>query len=112
MIPLLICFAPLLISCGRRDQGYILNDTKDTLTLKLTLNYRLTEKCPDNYFRSELINRERSNQKEYKSGGDCLISYDTSSNIAILKLNPKDKLKLGTIRDGSRENYECWDLQK
>jgi hypothetical protein len=30
--------------------------------------------------------------------GDFLVAFDTATNMATLKLNPKDKIDLGTIR--------------
>jgi DNA topoisomerase VI subunit B len=44
-------------------------------------------------------------------GGDCLVSLDTTTNIAELKLNPNDEINLGTIRAGlHRNNYKMWEF--
>lgn len=109
-ITALILGAFLLLSCGRTDSAYILNNTNDTLTLTMTLNYPFNEYKPDNYFGMDVIHNVKSNDKNYKLAGDYLISYDSISNIAILALNPKEKIELGTIREFTRNDYRTWEF--
>jgi hypothetical protein len=102
-----------LVSCGRQDTGCILNKTDDTLTLTLKLNFPANEFKPDNYFREEIIKKEKSKTKDFKLAGDCLVEFDTSTNIATFRLNPKDKINLGTIRMPlKRSDYRTWEFRE
>jgi hypothetical protein len=105
----LVFFA--LCSCGRRDHGQLINNTNDTLTLTLKLNYPANEFSPDNYFREQIANNEKSQVKDYKLAGDCMVAFDAATNMATLKLNPKDKIDLGTIRIPLyRSDYRTWEF--
>lgn len=101
----------LLLSCGRTDNAYIVNNTQDTLTIALKLNYPTNQNRPDNYFREEIIHKVKSPVKDWKLAGDCVVDFDSINNCAKLVLLPNDKLKLGTIRSGlTRDNFETWEF--
>ncbi|MFM7015455.1 MAG: hypothetical protein ACKOX3_03910 [Bacteroidota bacterium] len=101
----------LLYSCGRTDNAFIVNKTQDTITLNLKLNYPTNTNRPDNYFRNQIMDKEKSTVRDSKLAGDCLIEFDSINNIATLRLLPNDRLKLGTIRTGlSRDDYKTWEF--
>jgi hypothetical protein len=101
----------LFCSCGRTDNGVIINNTTDTIQLKIKLNYPSTAECPDNYLREQILRKEKSQNPEYKLAGDCFAIIDTTDNIASLKLGTNERLNLGTIRTGlSRDNYKTWEF--
>jgi hypothetical protein len=100
-----------LIGCGRTENGYILNNTNDTLKIVIKLNYPPTEHQPEEYFRNSIINREKSSIEDWKLVGDCVTDFDQDENIATLKLLPKERIRLGTVRVGlTRDNYKTWEF--
>ena len=109
----LINLAFLFYGCGRTDNGYIVNNTDDTVSVFIKLNYPANEYCPENYLREQLLTKEKSTVHEYKLGGDCLVSFDSVTNSAVLKLYPYDQLNLGTVRVGlHRNDYRTWEFTK
>jgi hypothetical protein len=111
--PLLTLFTLILLlcSCGRTDNGSIINNTRDTLSITLKLNYPANDNKPDNYLREQIIKGEKSQVKESKLGGDCVTDFDTLNNVATILLFPNDELHLGTIRAGfSRNDYQTWEF--
>ena len=101
----------LLFSCGRRDPAVLVNNTADTVNLSLKLNYPHTENCPDNYLREQILSMEKSQSKEFKLGGDCLVSFNENENVAQLVMFPNDVISLGTVRMPLRRNdYKCWEF--
>jgi hypothetical protein len=103
-----------LISCGRHDTAYIINKSNDTLLITLYLNKKDNVKRPDDFFLQEIVSKEKSQTKDYKLAGDCLISYDSIQNKGIFRFYPRDKIKLPSIRMGgpSRNDYQCWEFNK
>jgi len=103
----------LLTACGRRHEGSIVNNTDETLTLTLKLNYPYTDAQPDNYFRNNIIEGTKiSHEGEIKTAADYTISYDSLTETAVLKMAPDDEIRLGTVRMGgpTRDNYKSWEF--
>ena len=109
-----IIFCILLFTgCGRTENGYIVNNTNDTLKITLKLNYPTSDLQPDDYFRNSIINKEKSTVEDWKLIGDCLTDFDSIKNIALLKLLPKSRIRLGTVRVGlTRDNYKTWEFSE
>jgi len=102
-----------LTGCGRRHNGSIVNDTDETITVTLKLNYPYTDTNPDNYFRENIIDEIKvGSPEEAKTAADYIISYDSLTETAVLKLQPDDKVPLGTVRMGgpTRDKYQCWEF--
>jgi hypothetical protein len=105
------CLLVVLTGCGRTDPGRIVNGTDETLLVALRLNYPFTEHCPDNYFREEIMQNYKAGPKESKTAADYAVSFDSISNIAVLKLLPDDVIDLGTVRlDADRNDYRSWEF--
>ncbi|MFN6946114.1 MAG: hypothetical protein ACK4ND_14285 [Cytophagaceae bacterium] len=77
----------------------------------MKLNYPPSELQPEEHFRNSIINKEKSTAKDWKLVGDCVVAFDPKENIVALKLLPKDRIRLGTIRVGlTRDNFKTWEF--
>ncbi len=77
----------------------------------MKLNYPTNDYRPDNYFREQLLEKDTARTSYYNFAGKCLVSFDTTTNIAILKLPPGNEINLGTIRAGlHRNDYRTWEF--
>lgn len=108
----LVFLSITLCSCGREDPGRIINDTDETVTMFLKLNYPGTKYCPDNYFREEIMLYKYSETDGHTTAGDYTVEFDSITNSAILKLLPGQKIDLGTVRlDADRNDYRSWEFK-
>ena len=108
-----LSYTIILYSCGRHNEGFIVNKTNDTIVLALTLQDSISKQRPDNYFWYASYAKANDTKDTLRGIKECLISFDSSSKIALLKLYPNDMIELGTVRlDATRNNYKSWEFDE
>ncbi len=99
----------MLISCGRDQSAYIINQTGKEITLKLEL--KDVTKDPTKYLIADALNGKDAANHQVDGIDNYFSGYDSLNQVLTLRMGIDEKMKLGTLRlDRSRDSIQDWEF--